>query len=44
VRVSRKMGRHPIEDDTDVVLMQRVDEKHQVLRRAVVRPTARSSR
>ena len=36
VRVSGKMGRHPIEDDPDVVLMQRVDEKHQILRRAVV--------
>ncbi len=34
--VRRKMRRHPIENDADTVLMQRVDQKHQILRRAIV--------
>ena len=34
VFVSRKMGRHPIENHSDAVLMQRIDQKHEVLRRA----------
>ena len=34
--VGGKMGRHPVQDNTDTVLMQGVDEKHQILRRAVV--------
>ena len=36
VLVAREMRRHPIEDHADVVLMQCIDEKHQILRRAVV--------
>src|SRR4030095_11056370 len=36
VFVRRKMRRHPIENDADTVLVQRVDQKHQILRRAIV--------
>ena len=34
VFVAREVGRHPVEDDADAALVQRVDEEHEVLRRA----------
>ena len=39
--VARKMRRHPIEDDPDAVLMQHVDQVHQVLRSAITRVGAK---
>jgi hypothetical protein len=35
VRIVRKVRRHPVEDHADAVLMQHVDEIHEILRRAV---------
>ena len=35
VRVGRKVRRHPVEDHADAVLVQDVDQLHEVLRRAV---------
>ena len=35
VAVAGEMGRHPVEDHADAVLVQHVDEIHEVLRRAV---------
>src|SRR5579875_14811 len=32
--ITRKMGRHPIEEDTNAALMQGVNQIHQILRRA----------
>jgi len=40
VLVAREVGRHPVEDHTDAVLMQMVDEIHHVLRTSV--PARRS--
>ncbi len=37
MRIAGKMRWHPIEDHADVVSMQRIDEEHQILRRAVIR-------
>ena len=37
VRVGREMRRHPVEDHTDAMLMQEVDQIHQVLRRSIAR-------
>jgi hypothetical protein len=37
MRVGREVRRHPVQEDADALLVQRVDEDHQVLRRAVAR-------
>ena len=37
VLVVREVRRHPVEDDADAALVQAVDERHEVLRRAVAR-------
>ena len=37
VRVGREVRRHPIEDHADAVLVQVVDQVHEILRRAVAR-------
>src|SRR5207249_5865429 len=44
VRVGRKMRRHPVEDQPYPVLMQHVDEVHEVLRRPVARGRREKSR
>src|SRR5262249_49564430 len=36
MRVGGKMRRHPVENDADTVLMQDIDQVHEVLRSAVV--------
>ena len=35
VWIVRKMGRNPIENDADIVLMQIIDQEHQILGRSV---------
>ncbi len=30
-----EMGRHPVQDHTDFILMEKVDEKHEILRTAI---------
>src|SRR5207247_2527118 len=35
--VAGEVGRHPVEDDADSLLMQVVDKEHEVLRRAIAR-------
>ena len=35
VAVAREVGRHPVEDHADAVLVAVIDEVHEVLRRAV---------
>ena len=37
VRVGREVRRHPVENDADAVLVQVVDQVHEILRRAVAR-------
>ena len=37
VRVGREVRRNPVEDDADAVLVQVVDQIHEILRRAVAR-------
>ena len=44
VLVGREVRRHPVEDHADAALVQVIDEVHEVLRRAVARASARSSR
>jgi len=36
VFIGRKMGRHPIQNDSDIVLVELVDQVHEVLRRPIV--------
>ena len=35
VRVAREVRRHPVDDDADAGAVQRIDEEHKILRRAV---------
>src|ERR1041385_5258543 len=44
VLVGRKMRRYPIEDHADAVLVQHVDEVHEILRRAVAARRREKSR
>ena len=37
VRIGGKVRRHPVEDHADALLMQMIDEVHEVLRRAIAR-------
>ena len=34
VLVAREVRRHPVEDDADAALVQRIDQVHEILRRA----------